>query len=515
MATRRLRAFKRWMKSHGFEWSDALEFVDTPEEGIAVRALCQLKEGDVVAKMPKEACLTTKTSGARDIIEDAGLGGQLGLAFAIMYERSLGGDSPWAGYLQLLPHQECLPIVWTLNEVNDLLCGTELHQTVQEDKALIYEDWKESILPLLDSEPSKLNPEFFGVEQYFAAKSVILSRSFEIDDYHGSGMVPLADLARKGYRSGKLFNHKTGAEDVHFTAMPSNYESDNDANSSEEGIVDDEALAQNSSIVMTESNTASVENCIVSDLESSSVTEGDPSMLEMIVIKDVRSGAEVFNTYGLLGNAALLYRYGFTEQDNSYDIVNIDLELVLQWCSSLFSDRHSRARISLWRRLGYSAWGYQNSEYFEISFDGEPQIELLILLYIMLLPDKAYDKLDLSLSIAGKCHESSETTLLNDNIFLKKASDMSKKSLMTKEVCDALLSLADMRESLYGLESIEDDIEALGRCSLVREKKLYHSLVLRISERKILQKLRNYASFKITNHSSARKKLKRTTKKES
>jgi SET domain-containing protein 6 len=116
------------MKSNGFEWSNALEFVDTPEEGIAVRALCQMNEGEVVAKMPKKACLTIKTSGACDIIENACLGGYLGLAVAIMYERSLGGDSPWDGYLQLLPQQECLPLVWTLDEVNQLLCGTELHQ---------------------------------------------------------------------------------------------------------------------------------------------------------------------------------------------------------------------------------------------------------------------------------------------------------------------------------------------------------------------------------------------------
>jgi len=66
---------------------------------------------------------------------------------------------------------------------------------------------------------------------------------------------------------------------------------------------------------------------------------------------------------------------------------------------------------------------------------------------------------------------------------------MSKKSLLPKRVCDALLSLVDMRESLYGLNSLEDDIEALERCSLARERKLYHSLVLRINERKILQKL--------------------------
>ena len=226
---------------------------------------------------------------------------------------------------------------------------------------------------------------------------------------------------------------------------------------------------------------------------------------------------QVFNTYGILGNAALLHRYGFTEQDNTYDIVNIDLELVLQWCSSLFSNRHNRSRVSLWRRLGYSS-DTENSEYFEISFDGEPQIELLILLYIIFLPDDVYHKLDLSVAVAGNCHESNEkTTFLNDNIFLKKLSNMSKKTLMTKEVCDALLSLADMRESLYGLKSIEDDIEALERCSFVRDRKLYHSSVLRISERKILQKLRSYASksCKITNPSSAKKKLKRTTKRKS
>lgn len=76
----------------------------------------------------------------------------------------------------------------------NFLISYNCRQTVQEDKALVYEDWKENILPLLDSEPSRLNPAFFSVEQYFAAKSLISSRSFEIDDYHGFGMVPLADL---------------------------------------------------------------------------------------------------------------------------------------------------------------------------------------------------------------------------------------------------------------------------------------------------------------------------------
>jgi len=92
--------------------------------------------------------------------------------------------------------------------------------------------------------------------------------------------------------------------------------------------------------------------------------------------------------------------------------------------------------------------------------------------------------------VVGNCPESNGgTTHLNGNIFPNGAFNMSKKSLLPKRVCDALLSLVDMRESLYGLNSLEDDIEALERCSLARERKLYHSLVLRINERKILQKL--------------------------
>lgn len=129
MSSRRLRAFKRWMISQGIEWSnDTLQFIDTPEEGISVNALWDLKEGDLIAKIPKTACLTIKTSGAQDLIESTGLDGYLGLSVALMYEKSLGGDSPWAGYLQVLPDCECLPLVWSLDEVDLLLRGTELHK---------------------------------------------------------------------------------------------------------------------------------------------------------------------------------------------------------------------------------------------------------------------------------------------------------------------------------------------------------------------------------------------------
>ncbi|KAA8531278.1 hypothetical protein F0562_005987 [Nyssa sinensis] len=511
MATRRMRAFKRWMTSQGIECSNALDLIDDEEEGISVRAMCDLHESDLVAVIPKQSCLTIKTSGARHVIEAAGLEGYLGLSAALMYEKSLGQHSAWFGYLQLLPERECIPLVWTLDQVDSLLSGTELHKIVKEDKALIYEDWEECILPLMASAPLELNPDFFSVEHYFAAKSLIASRSFEIDDYHGFGMVPLADL----------FNHKTGAEDVHFTSVSSQLVSENDAEGDDKNYVKDEdknddyydtgdcePLTQNSQSRKSYSGG--------SNLECSLTLGDDPTVLEMIIVKDVKVGAEVFNTYGSLGNAALLHRYGFTEPDNPNDIVNIDLELVLQWSSSMFSGRHSRTRLSLFRRLDYSGCVSQNSEYFEISYNGEPEVELLILLYIMILPEEAYHQLDLTISTVGNLNKSLSVILAKKgNIVVDMAPEISKDLLLTKNVRDALVSLADIRESLYGLNAVDDDIEALKRCCRIREGKLYHSLMLRVSERRILKKLRIYAAagaqlFKTAERASMRKNLMRT-----
>lgn len=208
--------------------------------------------------------------------------------------------------------------------------------------------------------------------------------------------------------------------------------------------------------------------------------------------------SQVFNTYGIMGNAALLHRYGFTELDNTFDIVNMDLDLVLKWSSSIFSNRYGRSRLSLWRKLNYSGCTSENTEYFEISFDGEPQIELIILLFIIFLPEDAYRKL--SLMTHSFCQEADESANLMKLININRskciviAEDGMKELLMTGDVCNALVSLADVRESFYGPNSLEDDENQLRNCCRIKERKLYHAFVLRVSERSILSKLRLYAA---------------------
>ncbi|GLJ16984.1 hypothetical protein SUGI_0293720 [Cryptomeria japonica] len=532
--TRGVRSFKRWMKSNGIEYSDALDLCigqGNSVAGIGVRALCDLKEGDLIATIPKKACLTITNTAASYFIQKAGLGGVLGLAVALMYERSKGPSSPWYAYLQLLPYQECVPLVWSVDEVDTLLAGTELHKVVNEDMQFLREDWEESIAPLTVSYPSEFRRDWFSVEQYFAAKTLVESRAFEVDDYFGFGMVPLADL----------FNHKTAAEDVHFTSE-SNVD-DSDIDTPEASLVDEEHNGDSPNeisdfAISKERDDASLysglnENGIddIQDTFLSSNLGSNNEVLEMILVKDVKAENEVFNTYGTLSNAALLHRYGFTEPDNPFDIINIDFDLVIDCCLLLFSRRHLRVRVALWRRLGCAGCSSQDCEYFEVSANGTPQLELLLLLYIIHLPDEVYQRLDCaspqhcqSITDVKKfvyfasqgfevvpslhknkkrgpnyCIETNENKLrksgCNKKLKIGEDGDAFKSDewLLTSSVCQCLILLADKRDRLYGSSSLKRDLEFLKTCVSTEHPKLFNAMSLRVSERSILQSLRLYA----------------------
>ena len=175
-----------------------------------------------------------------------------------------------------------------------------------------------------------------------------------------------------------------------------------------------------------------------------------------------------------MGNAALLLRYGFTEICNPFDIVNLDLSLVLQICSMSFSSRHIRSRLSLYRRLGFSGCSSEDSEYFELSSNGEPQIELLILLFIIFSSEEDYEQMNRAVGCDKKFGVDSEARF------------------WTEEVCGSLRGIADAREALYGGGSVEEDEEMLRRCRREEERKLYDSLVLRLAERRVLRKFKDY-----------------------
>eukprot|EP00249_Psilotum_nudum_P006340 c19652_g1_i2 orf=481-1488(-) len=319
-SSRKLRSFCKWMQDCGIQYSDALELTNSDDivSEIGVMALCDLYEGDLIAVIPKKACLTTKTTGAADMIEDAELGGGLGLTVALMYEMSRKEQSPWYDYLQLLPSYQILPIVWSADEIDNYLAGTELHMVVMEDRQLIEKDWYQCIMPLSKHNPYDFPPEYFTLERYFLAKTLVASRAFEVDEYHGFGMIPLADL----------FNHRTAAEDVHITSVLSDSDSDVQDLCSKQMGLESSSDVEVPLIFGQQSNASTELNRVGRELKEprsfSECLEGKSDALEVILVKAVANGCEIFNTYGTLSNAALLQKYGFTERGNPYDIINID-----------------------------------------------------------------------------------------------------------------------------------------------------------------------------------------------
>ena len=136
--------------------------------------------------------------------------------------------------------------------------------------------------------------------------------------------------------------------------------------------------------------------------------------------------------------------------------MNIDLGLVLKWGCSQFSSRYCRARLSLWRRLDFFGCVSVNSENFEISSDGEPQMELLMVLYIMLLPEDACHKLDISICTVDKVSGCIGMILSEKHdITWDRSSEKSKELLLTEKVCSALLAFAGICGSSYGSKSID------------------------------------------------------------
>lgn len=50
--------------------------------------------------------------------------------------------------------------------------------------------------------------------------------------------------------------------------------------------------------------------------------------LQMVAIKNVPAGSQLYNTYGDLGNEELLFRYGYIDDPNPFTVVKIPIEQV-------------------------------------------------------------------------------------------------------------------------------------------------------------------------------------------
>ncbi|KAJ2682440.1 hypothetical protein IWW39_005999 [Coemansia spiralis] len=369
--------------------------------GFGVVSLRKLVSEEPLVVIPKTAVISAATSALANIFIDADIGGNLALCITVMYEKSLGHESPWYGYLQSLPECADIPLLWDAQS-RSWLKGTDVGEWIDRDQASLLEDF--GVLQDLVAE----YPMVFGgdckwdcFESFLKVASLVSSRAFSVDVHRDNSMVPFADI----------FNHRTAKENVHIEceemvcpvcgeAFGCEHMDALEALDNQEGASEDESESEGSDesgddgesdeeyeedadedgsdsenedepgeelpqLVDQMGNPVASELQQDEDVEMESVDSehSDSSdsdggkedelvdTLEMTVFRPCKANTEVFNTYGEHGSAYLLHRYGFCDTKNPFDSVVLSADSVMQAFTMSVSEQRAKDVSAVIRRF--------------------------------------------------------------------------------------------------------------------------------------------------------------------
>ncbi|KAK0439427.1 hypothetical protein EV421DRAFT_1821113 [Armillaria borealis] len=298
-----------WCSAHGIKIDSRLRVV-CDDENVSVRSTSEeIAPFSSVVQIPKDAVLSVKSSSVSSAVDASPVGheAQLSLALALYIELAKGASSRWHGYLQSLPTQIVdIPILWQTEDYYmdptdrkhalRWLRGTEAEKDLlaRVDGLIrldeLHNYYHEVAEPIFDAYFQDSPTVKCSLHGFYHAYSLVSSRAFLVDAYHGLSMVPIADA----------FNHSQ-ENHVH---LESEYDVCPECGSLKECAHDDDPSPGSE------------------DLEDH---------FEMVSNMHIPSHREVFNTYGeTLSNAQLLLRYGFILDVNDNDQVLWDIEELLE-----------------------------------------------------------------------------------------------------------------------------------------------------------------------------------------
>eukprot|EP00890_Picochlorum_soloecismus_P005116 jgi/Picsp_1/5605/NSC_02964-R1_set domain-containing protein len=327
------------MESVGIEWNgDSIKFDGDGPGSLRILSLDDIQTGQGLASIPKDACLTVYNTEISDILAEEELGGGLGLVIAVWLEKQLGSKSKWAGYFASCPESEYLPVFWTDDQLK-WLSGTEIENMAVQDRMDIAEDYDTHVIPLLQKYPDALGRSMkdTSLSSFIQAASLVASRAFAVDEEHGDGMVPLADV----------FNHKASvvqlSADYGIHGVSSSSSSEVNGNSGDDvsdEIHSDQVISEDNTKIESEDESdvqlpvildqTEVEFCGLSEangitlkLHIAIIDDSRNDSLQIIASTPVEKNHEIYNTYGELGNAELVKKYGFCLAENPFTKVSL------------------------------------------------------------------------------------------------------------------------------------------------------------------------------------------------
>lgn len=333
--------------------------------GTGVFAKSDLEAGEIVLKVPKDACLSPRTCGIANLLDEHDLDNIAGLLVAFLYERSLGEQSPWHEFFESLkPVIADVPEIakfWSNDEDRALLSGTEVEEIGGLETGEDEEVYEELIVPFFKDNGKLINMECPSFEEFKKLVVVIASRAFEVDQFRELCLVPGACL----------FNH-SDAPDLHFQTdfgvcpvcgdvyCDHDVEQQDDHEHSggccsggdhdhshghgdeeEEGDWSDESVDgddeeereeemeeveegdEDEEMEDGEDEDDEEEEEEGDDDEDEDDEDEDSEICDMQLQNDIKAGKEIFNTYGDLPNSMLLARYGFAIWNNSQEVISL------------------------------------------------------------------------------------------------------------------------------------------------------------------------------------------------
>ncbi|KZV98798.1 SET domain-containing protein [Exidia glandulosa HHB12029] len=274
-----------WCSTHGIRIDPRVALVQSDEGSISVVARAGIGSESTLVAIPKNAILSVRTCYVSEWFGDSydlAHTSAFALATALCAEMQRGLLSPFFGYLQSLP-TTCVDIahLWERDSPEmQWLEGTPAQALIKRrdilPRARAY--FREQVVPLLAQHEDLDEVEETDI---LHAYSLVSSRAFVVDAYHGMSMVPIADA----------FNHTND-----FTIqMQTDYQVCASCGALFECEHDREDGDPVPDIIIAPEAVDLEDTC------------------DMVTTEFIRAGDEVFNTYDAAGlsNTELLVRYGF------------------------------------------------------------------------------------------------------------------------------------------------------------------------------------------------------------
>ncbi|KAL5531645.1 hypothetical protein ACEPAG_4522 [Sanghuangporus baumii] len=302
----------RWCSTHGIQIDARIRVARGEDGSICVVARDgYIEPRTTLVSIPKSAVLSIKSCTFAEHVPQVTYGkeAQLGLALALYGELLKGSSSPWFGYLESLPKHVILPLFWddasedeksALSWIKGTMVEAEMSKSGPSNTSDSGDLSKLFITDLLHyfeftALPALANAnlgDHATIEGFNHAYSLVSSRSFIVDVYHGLAMVPIADA----------FNHNLENQ-VHLES-------------------DHEVCRLCGSLNECSHDTKDEESSEHAPSPPSIAADTFENTCDMVTNAPILPFTQVFNTYGEhLTNAQLLVRYGFVLDVNENDVL--------------------------------------------------------------------------------------------------------------------------------------------------------------------------------------------------